>query len=186
MNKPRDAAESAPIVASLRHANERDANDIATVLYAAFRPYQARYTPDAFDATAITPEEVRCRMREGPVWVAEIDGAVIGTVSAAFRPRVIYVRGMAVAPQAQRRGVGHRLLQEVERYANESGVRSLELATTPFLAAARELYQRHGFRCLPGEMTLHGTPLFAMVKDLEASAPREAAPRAPIGGRRHG
>jgi hypothetical protein len=38
------------------------------------------------------------------------------------------------------------------------------LYTTPFLKSACALYERHGFRRVAGDTTLHGTPLFAMVK----------------------
>ena len=45
----------------------------------------AIYTDEAFAATTPTSEQIERRMSEGPVWLALLDGAVVGTISAAPR-----------------------------------------------------------------------------------------------------
>jgi RimJ/RimL family protein N-acetyltransferase len=61
------------------------------------------------------------------------------------------------------------LLYEVGRFAEEKGARRLVLDTTPFLRRAIRLYEKFGFRWTgDGPRSLHGTPLFAMARDLRS------------------
>jgi GNAT superfamily N-acetyltransferase len=99
------------------------------------------------------------------VWVAEREGAIVGTVSAVPRAAELYVRSMAVRPTAQGWGAGAALLDAAEAFARQIGERRVGLTTTPFLAAAIRLYQRHGYRTV-GEADLFGTPLLVMAKEL--------------------
>jgi ribosomal protein S18 acetylase RimI-like enzyme len=153
----------------VRRAQPTDVAAIAGTLRDAFAPFEPLYTPAGFTATTPGPEQLLARWREGPVWVAERDGAIVGTVSAVQRPGEVYVRSMAVRPEAQGVGAGAELLRTVERFGRDTGERRLSLTTTPFLAAAIRLYQRHGFVTI-GQADLFGTPLLVMGKEI--SAPR--------------
>lgn len=152
----------------LRTAAPGDAEAIAATLRDAFAEFEPLYTPAAFAATTPTAARVRDRLREGPIWVAEQLGVVLGTVSAVPRPAELYVRSMAVRPAARGQGVGVRLLHAVETFAQAHGYRRLVLSTTPFLTAALRLYEREGFRRTGESLDLFGTPLLAMTKELPA------------------
>ena len=104
------------------------------------------------------------------MWVAKEGGTVVGTVSAIERGEEVYIRSMALLPSARGRGIGRRLLAQVEAFAVSRGARRLSLTTTPFLTAAIRLYERAGFRRASGPLDLCGTPLFAMAKELSAKA----------------
>ncbi|HYP19476.1 MAG TPA: GNAT family N-acetyltransferase [Chloroflexia bacterium] len=152
----------------VRTAVPEDAPAIAAVLVAAFAEYEPAYTPQALAATTPTSEQIRPRFDEGPVWVALLDGAIVGTVSAVPKGERLYVRSMGVLPTARGHGIGGLLLRHIESFAAEGGYKSLFLSTTPFLAGAIALYERFGFRrSSEGPHDLFGTPLFTMVKDLE-------------------
>jgi ribosomal protein S18 acetylase RimI-like enzyme len=70
-------------------------------------------------------------------------------------------------PAARKLKIGKRLLSEIEAYAAEQGCKRIFLSTTPFLDAAIRLYEKSGFRRVPGsEHDLFGTPLFTMEKHL--------------------
>ena len=129
----------------LRRAGLNDTPAIAVVLRAAFAEYEPLYTRAAFAATTPATEEIARRLGEGPTWIALLHRSVVGTVSAALQGEALYVRSMAVVPEARGRGVGRLLLEQVERYAGERGYRCLELSTTPFLTSAIALYERAGF-----------------------------------------
>ena len=86
-------------VVKIRMATHEDAALIASVLRESFIEYRDSYTPDGFAATTPTSEEVRGRMKEGPVWVALLNGSVVGTAAAVERGADLYVRGMAVLPK---------------------------------------------------------------------------------------
>lgn len=151
----------------IRSATEHDTEMIPKVLGEAFRPFQSIYSKAAFAATVIGPEEVRKRLREGPVWVAEYEGKPVGTISILPKENEMYVRGMAVLPAAQGLKIGLALLEQAERFALENSCRRLFLRTTPYLDKAIRLYEQFGFvRMASGEEDFFGTPSFVMEKKL--------------------
>jgi GNAT superfamily N-acetyltransferase len=106
-------------------------------------------------------------MQEGPVLVGSHAGRVVGTASAVQRESGIYVRGMAVVPEARGIGIGHLLLEEIEAFAKKHSAKRLFLSTTPFLTRAIFLYEKFVFRRTDeGPNDLCGTPLFTMEKPL--------------------
>ncbi len=148
----------------IRRAVLKDAEVIARVLYDSFVEYRHLYTDEGFAATALRPEQIRIRIREGPLWLAS-RSKVEGTVSAVAKGDSLYIRGMAVLPSARGSGLGSRLLHQVERWADGRGIKRLFLSTTPFLSSAIHLYERFGFqRTTEGPGDLFGTPLFSMEK----------------------
>jgi ribosomal protein S18 acetylase RimI-like enzyme len=156
---------------AIRSATPDDAPAIADVLAAAFEEFRPAYTPAGYAATTPDALTVRARFDEGPAWVALDARTVIGTVAAVQREAELYVRSMAVVPEARGRGAAGLLLDAVERHARATGVRRLRLSTTPFLDGAIRLYSAAGFRFTPDPPhDLHGTPLRTMVKHLDADA----------------
>jgi N-acetylglutamate synthase-like GNAT family acetyltransferase len=155
----------------VREASQADIRAISELLGHAFAEFEALYTPQAYVATVLPIDGVRNRLNEGPVWVAERESAVIGTVGAISASNALMVRGMAVHPVARGLGVAKRLLHEVEEFARQNGYKQLSLFTTPFLSQAIPMYQAAGF-CFTGEtVNPHGTNLLHMVKclDIESS-----------------
>jgi GNAT superfamily N-acetyltransferase len=152
---------------TVRRAAADDASSIASVLHEAFAPYEPQYTAEAFAATVPTPDVIRARWHEGPVWVALHGEAIVGTVAAVLKDGSAYVRSMAIARDARGHGLGAQLLEHVEEFARQHGIGRLFLSTTPFLVEAIRLYERHGLRRTPeGPQTLFGTPLITMEKPL--------------------
>jgi len=129
----------------VRRATVEDAAAISRLLLAAFGAIRERYTDDGF--ADVTPNEqiIAERFEEGALWVAEVDGRVVGSVSLIKEPEGLYVRSMAVLPQFQGRGIGHKLLDTLDEYAAGTGVNRIFLYTLPFRLGARELYEKHGY-----------------------------------------
>lgn len=152
----------------VRSAHPGDAGSIATTLREAFAEFEAQYTPEGFAATTPSAAQIATRFDEGPVWVAESGGLVVGTGAAVRRGDALYIRSMAVHPGARGQRIGARLLETIEAFAVATGHRRLVLSTTPFLEAAIALYQRAGFQPTGGRSDLHGTPLLEMDKSLTA------------------
>jgi ribosomal protein S18 acetylase RimI-like enzyme len=94
----------------------------------------------------------------GTVLVAEDGGHLLGTAmldpwhdgsEIARGPQEAEVRGVAVARQAQGRGVGRALMLAVIDLARVAGASRLLLLTRPVMTAAQALYGSLGFERLP-------------------------------------
>ncbi|NUO59127.1 MAG: bifunctional helix-turn-helix transcriptional regulator/GNAT family N-acetyltransferase [Hamadaea sp.] len=81
------------------------------------------------------------------VWIAELDGRPVGCVMCVRdeAPATARLRLLLVEPAARGLGIGDRLVTAVVDFAREVGYRELVLWTNDVLAAARRIYQRHGF-----------------------------------------
>lgn len=94
----------------------------------------------------------------GQILSAVAGGRLLGTVMLQLPPHAgqvvrgpdeAEVRALAVAPEAQGRGVGRVLLRAVTERAARCGVRHLLLSTQSSMDAARHLYTAAGFGRLP-------------------------------------
>jgi N-acetylglutamate synthase-like GNAT family acetyltransferase len=135
----RKPCSSYPLV--VREASPADIRAISELLGHAFAEFETLYTPEAYVATVQPADGVRDRLKEGPVWVAERDSAVIGTVGAISASDALMVRGMAVHPTARGLGVAKRLLREVEEFARQNGYKHLSV---------------HDFLLKPGDPDVRG------------------------------
>lgn len=151
---------------TVRLASEADSAAIADVLYAAFSAFESEYTPEAFAIVTPSAEEIAPRFAEGPIWVAERFDRVIGTVSVSTEPEGLYIRSMAVHPDAQGLGIGHKLLDAVEVFLQASDIERVFLYTTYFVPGAKELYEKHGFEWVRDTTAeeWYGTPGLEMDK----------------------
>jgi GNAT superfamily N-acetyltransferase len=162
----------------VQRAQPEAAASISSVLRFAFTDYERFYTKEGFAATTPDVPTVLARMREGPVWVATAQTRIIGTAAAVGKENGVYIRGMAVLPDARGMGAGKLLLQEVQNFALEAGADRLFLSTTPFLDRAIRLYSELGFhRTHEGPYELFGTPLLTMEKRLAQNGPTREAKR---------
>jgi ribosomal-protein-alanine N-acetyltransferase len=102
--------------------------------------------------------------------VVETDGAVTAYAGlCAYAPHEAYVQTIAVAPPAQRRGLGTALLDVLIEETRRRGVDHLDLEVRADNAAARGLYERHGFTEIAvrrGYYQPSGTDAIVMRKEL--------------------
>jgi GNAT superfamily N-acetyltransferase len=151
----------------IRQATREDAAAIAFTLYRSFLEFKPLYTVDGFAATVLDGERVLNRIDEGPIWIAEREGTILGTVAAVVKSSSVYIRGMAVLPSARGLGAGAALLRQAEEWAVGEGFRHVFLSTTPFLTSAIRLYEKSGYRRKDNKpQDLFGTPLFVMEKTI--------------------
>lgn len=158
---------------NIRAAEPEDVNSIARILAESFAEYESFYTPQAYSATVPFVDEIKKRFCREIIWVAECGERVVGTVSAVPKKDSLYIRSMAITPEARGNGIGERLLNEIENYAVALNYRKLFLNTTPFLKRAIRLYEKFGF-VRRGSDDLFGTPLLTMEKSLESESSKTA------------
>lgn len=154
----------------IRLATSADSAAIAEVLHEAFLPFREHYTAEAFDVVTASADLIQSRFVEGPIWVAELNGKVVGTVSLTAEPEGLYIRSMAVRPGAQGLGIGHKLLDALNYHISESEIKRIFLYTTYFVPGAKELYEKHGFKWVRDTAAeeWYGTPGLEMEKRLVA------------------
>lgn len=144
-------------------ATDVDAEDLSEILLASFLEFQSQYTSSGFAATTPKADELRQRLLEGPIWIAKLNSRKVGTVSVVVKGRELYIRGMAVVPDARGAGVAVALFRAVDDYAKSVGCFREFLSTTPFLHRAIAFYRGIGFEEIgDGPTELFGTPLFTM------------------------
>jgi GNAT superfamily N-acetyltransferase len=126
----------------------------------------ARYLAEMADTAA--------RADQGVLLVAVDDGRVVGTAtlylapgSMQWRPDDAMFRFLAVDPAARGRGIGRALFQACLDRARAAGRRRMALHTTPWMATARAMYERAGFRREPeGDIALPGVSIIAYAAEL--------------------
>jgi ribosomal protein S18 acetylase RimI-like enzyme len=84
--------------------------------------------------------------RDGALWVAEDEASVVGVLVLLAARDHLLVESVAVAPEAQRSGVGRALLAFAEHHALEAGLPELRLYTHELMTANIALYERLGYR----------------------------------------
>lgn len=97
----------------MRRARLEDASAVSSILSESFAEYMFQYTWAGMLATTPSADKVVTRIREGPVWLATVKGRMVGTISVVPQDDGLYVRGMAVLPEARGQAVGSTRLAAV-------------------------------------------------------------------------
>ena len=134
----------------VRQAGPADV-DLVAPLFDAYRQFYQRPSDLAL-ARAFLAE--RLDREESVIFVAERDGRAVGFVqlyplfsSTAARPsRLWLLNDLFVAPAARGGGVGHALMEQARRLAEETGAVGLELATARTNVGAQRLYESLGYQ----------------------------------------
>lgn len=93
----------------------------------------------------------RSRRRDPELFlVAEARGRIVGAAFGRFDGRRGYVNHLAVASEARSRGLGGRLVQEIERRLRRKGCVKVNLHVEPTNAGVIAFYESIGYR--PREM----------------------------------
>lgn len=139
---------------SIRPARDDELDRVAALLVDAYAEYAARMSPDAWASFAQDIGNVRGRMMEADVVVAERDGQLVGSVTLFTRHRgvrggTVGVRLLAVSPDARGTGVGRALMEHAIKRARAEQQQRVVLSTAQEMESARDLYEKLGFRREP-------------------------------------
>lgn len=138
----------------LRRARPEDLEAAGEVTVAAY----SEFTLGPADPYVQKLRDATTRDREAELWVADLEGAVVGTVTIALEgspwreigePGEGEFRMLAVAPSARRRGVGEALMQLVVDRFRELDAHAIVLSSLASMTSAHRVYERLGFRRLP-------------------------------------
>jgi GNAT superfamily N-acetyltransferase len=138
----------------VRRATVQDAAGIADVQVRTWRDaYAGIVEREKLEARAVGREQHWREILSGgtPTWVADDDGRIVGTMSAAASrdddaaPHTGEVWLMYVAPEAQGRGIGAALMNEALGRLRALGCETATLWVFEANTAARRFYERMGF-----------------------------------------
>ena len=157
----------------IRRAEPAEYDAIGAVTVAAYEPFLNDVESDYRKHLA----GARRRDAEAELWVAELDGRIVGTVTYCPVGSVWHelahegegeFRMLAVHPDAQGHGVGSALVETCEDRARAEGMRAMVLCSQASMAAAHRVYERHGYTRAPERdwEPVPGIDLVAFVKEL--------------------
>lgn len=124
-----------------RPATPDDTAAIERIVAGAYRPYIAMIGREP----APMREDYGRLIRDGMVWVAEDGGAVSGLVVLLPQADHLLLDNLAVAPEAQGRGLGRHLEAFAEAEARRGGYSRLVLYTNVVMTRNIALYTRWGW-----------------------------------------
>jgi GNAT superfamily N-acetyltransferase len=157
----------------LRRATPADHEAVGAVTVAAYEPFLDDVESDYRTHLA----NAERRDAEAELWVAELDGRVVGTVTYCplgspwhelAREGEGEFRMLAVDPAAQGHGVGSALVEKCEERARAEGMTAMVLCSQAGMAAAHRVYVRHGYERVPERdwKPVPGVDLVAFAKEL--------------------
>jgi GNAT superfamily N-acetyltransferase len=151
-------------------ATPADAAALAELRTAAARELTERYGRGHW-STETTERGALAELRNAQVWIARYGGACVGTFRLAtkkpwaidvsyFTPgkRPLYLTGMAVRPDFQRRGLGRKCVDEAVRSARAWPADAIRLDAYDAEAGAGSFYAKCGFTAT-GRTTYRSVPL---------------------------
>ena len=131
----------------------------------AFEPFRTQYTQGAFQDTVPGPAALRQRLLDMAVYVAITpNGEIVGTIAASIEGAAGHLRGMAVRPAWQGRGIADQLLLTAQGDLIAAGCTGITLDTTMPLRRAIRFYQKHGFAPTGRITDFFGMPLYEYAK----------------------
>jgi GNAT superfamily N-acetyltransferase len=135
-----------------------DVNELVRINGEVFEREYALSPAFAGDMAVQLAELRRSGWPSGPrdgLWMAEMDGAVVGGVTLRdLGDGLARLGHLALQPEARGSGAGRALVESVLAAARAAGYERVELLTFSGLTEARELYRRVGFEMTSSEQTV--------------------------------
>jgi GNAT superfamily N-acetyltransferase len=161
---------------TVRPALPADYEDIARITREAY--LAAGYFNDAEHPYMQQIQRVGQRAQAAPVWVAEREGRLVGSVTLAVAgdkyadialTDELEFRMLVVDPAVQRGGIGRAMVEAIIAHARAlDGIRAVALTTGQDWHGAHALYEATGFRRVPArDWLVPGTAIKLLVFRLE-------------------
>jgi GNAT superfamily N-acetyltransferase len=151
----------------IRDARTEELDQVADLLKKAYSQYES-YIPDASWKDYLENIiDVRSRLPEADLIVAEVDGRLAGTVTLYLKYNTPPMEGwpqgwagirlLAVHPDYRGRRISRALMEECIRRCRKQGIKTMALHTADIMHVAMSLYEKMGFQRIP-EFDFHPRP----------------------------
>jgi GNAT superfamily N-acetyltransferase len=149
----------------IRDTRPEELDQVSLLLKDAYLQYQKNIPPEAFNPLLENIIDVRSRISEAELIVAELEGKIIGTVTLYLHPGKEQpwpedwagIRLLGVHPAYRNLGIGRALMEECIRRCKKVGIVTIGLHTTEAMSVAKRMYERMGFIRVP-EFDFHPQP----------------------------
>jgi N-acetylglutamate synthase-like GNAT family acetyltransferase len=132
----------------IRGSRAADVRSIFTVINAAAQAYRGVIPADRWHDPYMPEEELASEIAHGvEFWLAEDEGRLAGVMGIQDKGEVALIRHAYIAPDAQRKGVGTRLLHHLEGLVRKP----ILIGTWAAATWAIDFYRRNGFAVVPHE-----------------------------------
>jgi putative acetyltransferase len=156
----------------IRSARDEDSEGLILLISNAFSEYPGCVLDVDVDMPELREPATAVVKESGRWWIAELDGAVVGSVAVTPEQKtIVELKKLYVSPLARRRGLGAHLVALAESEARSREARTLFLWTDTRFEDAHRLYDRLGFIRAPGTRALNdgsNTIEYHYAKDLGA------------------
>ncbi|UAJ12238.1 GNAT family N-acetyltransferase (plasmid) [Polymorphobacter megasporae] len=143
-----DDASGTVIPPFIRRCDENDVSVILAVINAAADAYRGVIPADRWREPYMPVEELRIEMAGGVVFAGYVqDGTLVGVMGIQRVRNVSLIRHAYVRPDVQGRGIGSKLIADLQ----SAGDRPCLIGTWAAATWAVHFYERHGFNLVPHE-----------------------------------
>lgn len=147
---------------SFEQANLGDAEEILALQKLAYQSEAALYNDYAIPPLTQSLDEMRADFQKQVVFKACLDGQITGSVRGYVKNNTGYIGRLIVHPAFQGRGIGTRLMKEIEGYFGQ--VNRYEIFTGDRSERNVSLYQKLGYRIFRTERLTDKVTLVYMEK----------------------
>jgi ribosomal protein S18 acetylase RimI-like enzyme len=133
----------------IRPAKKGDLPKILALQKLAYRKEAEIYDDYSIPPLTQTFDQLEDEFKRKVILIAEIDGVVTGSVRAEVKGGTCYIARLIVSPDFQNRGIGTRLLAEIEKEFNNAA--RYELFTGEKSKKNIYLYRKSGYKVFKTE-----------------------------------
>jgi GNAT superfamily N-acetyltransferase len=143
----------------IRDARPDEMDKVAEILKASYQQYEKFMPADAWQFYLADIVDVRGRMEDAQLIVAEVDGKLAASVTLYLKGRKSAEsnwpagwatgRLLGVDPAYRGKGIGRVLMDEIIRRCRKAGVKTFGLHTAEIMEVAKGMYERMGFQRVP-------------------------------------
>ncbi|NLX65103.1 MAG: GNAT family N-acetyltransferase [Clostridiaceae bacterium] len=130
---------------TIRRATVEDAPYIFSIIQKAFKEYSKMIGQTNLEALSETVEDIAKAIQTKTVFVAVMNGNIVGTVRLSIDGDEAYLSRFAVDSDSQNTGIGKSLMNEVDAYLKKMNVKKVTLHTSSKHDVLMRFYYGIGF-----------------------------------------